>query len=130
MVLSPIEYYKTHLTIINPLLPVKLTPKEIELLSYFMLLNGSISKDRFGTTGKRMVRDRMKISAASMSNYMKSLINKGFINDNEILNILYPDYTEQLYQFKLVKDLSKRLQLQAQIQNKKQNKKNKIKKQI
>ncbi len=99
--LSSFDYYSTHLRIINPLLPVHLTPKEIELLANFMSLNGSISEDRFGTTAKRIIKNKMKIQSAGISNYMKSLKSKGFINGNNIIAILYPDKNEQLYNFKL-----------------------------
>ena len=35
-------------------------------------------------------------------NYLRSLKDKRFINDGEIIPILFPDTGEQLYQFKLV----------------------------
>ena len=91
-----------HLEIINPLLPVSLTPKEIEVLSSFMSLQGDISKDRFGTTARKMVQQSVGLSVAGMSNYMKSLKSKGFITGNKILPILFPTNGEQDYQFKLV----------------------------
>jgi len=103
LILDKFNYYKTHLMIINPLLPINLTPKEIELLTHFMVLNGSIAHDRFGTTGRKLVKERMKLSSASMSNYMKGLRDKGFINDNEIISILFPDTQKQEYYFKLTK---------------------------
>ncbi len=102
MSLSRLEYFSTHLRIINPLLPVTLTPKEIELLANFMSLDGIIASDRFGTTAKKIIKERMKIKAAGISNYMKSLKNKGFIINNEILPILFPNGHEQTYQFKLI----------------------------
>ena len=96
------EYYVTHLQIINPILPVKLTPKEIELLANFMCLNGSIAEDRFGTTARGIVKSKMNITTAGVSNYLKSLKDKGFVKQNDILPILFPQAKEQMYQFKLV----------------------------
>lgn len=100
--ISTLEYYSTHLKIINPLLPVQLTPKEIEILAHFMSFNGSISNDRFGTTARNIVKKKMNITTAGVSNYMRSLKNKSFIIGNDILPILFPENGEQLYQIKLI----------------------------
>ena len=100
--LDTLEYYTTHLKLINPLLPIQLTPKEIEILANFMSFNGTIAQDRFGTTARKIVEGRMNLSTAGVSNYMKSLKDKGFVGGNVILPILFPDNGEQLYQFKLV----------------------------
>ena len=100
--LDTVGYYATHLKIINPLLPVQLTPKEIEILANFMSLNGSISSNRFGSTARKIVKEKMEISTAGVSNYMRSLKDKGFITDDIILPILFPENGEQLYQIKLI----------------------------
>ena len=102
--LSPFDYYSTHLKIINPLLPVNLTTKEIELLANFMMLTGSISEERFGPTGKKIIMSKMNISSAGISNYLRSLKQKGFIIGNDILSILYPEERQQGYNFKLIKN--------------------------
>jgi len=101
--LSTLEYYDKHLNVINPFLPVKLTGKEIEVLSHLMSFTGTISEDRFGTTARNIVKKRLNISNAGISNYISSLKKKGFINDkNEILSILFPNDKEQSYQFTLL----------------------------
>jgi|FLOH01.1.fsa_nt_gi DNA-binding MarR family transcriptional regulator len=100
--LGTLDYYNTHLQIINPLLPIHMTPKEIEILANFMSLNGTIAEDRFGTTARNMVKSKMNLSNAGISNYMKSLKDKGFIEKNTILPLLFPENGEQLYQFKLI----------------------------
>lgn len=104
------EYYITHLSLINPLLPVKLTPKEIEVMAIFMSFTGDLELDRFGTTGKALVRQRLNLSHPGLANYMKSLLTKGFIrreNGNlQILPILHPEKDFQLYQIKLVKNVT------------------------
>lgn len=101
------EYFKVHLSIVNCFLPIKLTPMEIEVVSSFIALSGDIAKDRFGTTAKKIVREKLKISPAGMSNYIKTLRDKGFIISNsekelDILPILFPEEKEQLYLFKLI----------------------------
>ncbi len=100
--LGSLEYYNTHLQIINPLLPIHLTPKEIEVLAYFMSFDGVMEVDRFGTTARKIVKEKLNLSNAGISNYMKSLKTKGFISDNDILPILFPSNGTEQYQFKLV----------------------------
>ena len=104
--LSNRDYYKTHLSIINALLPVKLSPREIDVLSMFMSFNGDLGKDRFGATAKKFVRKEFNLSHSGLANYMKSLMGKGFIKKEGdsviILPLLKPNIKYQLYQFKLV----------------------------
>lgn len=100
--LGNLEYYNTHLQVINPLLPVQLTPKEIEILAQFMSFNGTLADDRFGTTARKIVKEKMNLSNAGVSNYMKSLKSKGFITGNFIVPILFPENRTQEYNFKLV----------------------------
>lgn len=95
------DYYTKHLAIINPLLPEHLTPREIEVLACFMSLDGSISTDRFGTTARKFVMNRVGLTLPGLSNHLKSLRDKGFIKDSVILSILFPREDEQEYQFKL-----------------------------
>lgn len=101
------EYYKIHLNIINAFLPIKLTQRELEVLSLFMSFRGDLAEQRFGSTAKSIVRKKLNISSPNLSNYLKSLIDKGFIvkktvNEYDILPILQPENTEQMYNFKLI----------------------------
>lgn len=104
--LDKIGYYVTHLTIVNALLPVKLTQKEIEVLAWFMSFDGDIAKERFGTTARKMVREALAISHQGLSNYMNSLTTKKFLIEGkdgiEILPILHPNKSEQTYMLKLI----------------------------
>lgn len=107
--LSKMDYYTTHLFLINAMLPIKLTTKEIEVLALFMSFDGDLAKDRFGTTAKKLVRENMnpKISHAGLSNYISSLENKKIIQKNkegkfEIRSLFNTNSEEQIYQFKLV----------------------------
>lgn len=104
--LSKIEFFTTHLSLINCLLPVKMTNKEVELLANFMLLEGDIAEYRFGPTAKKVVMKALNISPSGMSNYIKSLTEKGFLIEKgdimTIWEILEPNREEQIYMFKLV----------------------------
>lgn len=81
-----------------------MTDMEATVLAEFMTLEGDIAKDRFGTSARKIVKQKLGLSSAGLSNYMKTLNEKGFIiNDKtEILPILIPDKEEQVYQFKLI----------------------------
>lgn len=107
--LSKDQYYESHLSIVNCILPVKLTPTEISVLAAFMSLNGDIGKDRFGTTARKMVKKKLGISASGLSNYLRDLKNKEFLLEEKekeytILPLLFPEEKEQLYLFKLVNE--------------------------
>lgn len=72
-------FYAKHLEIINPFLPIKLTPKEIDVLSAFIALEGELAEDRFGTTGRKIVMKKLGITPGGLGNYLKSLKTKGFV---------------------------------------------------
>lgn len=97
------RYYEVHLAIINPLLPVKMTPKEIEVLAHFMSLTGDIANDRFGTSARKIVKKNLGLSDGGLGNYFKALRDKGCIieNDTKVNPILIAQPKEQKYNFKL-----------------------------
>lgn len=103
--LSREEYYKKHLFLINHILPIQMTPREAEVLAAFMSLEGDIARDPFGTSGRKIVREKLNISAGGLGNYLEQLKTKGFIVDNNkelsIISILIPEKKIQGYQFKL-----------------------------
>lgn len=103
--LSKDEYYKKHLLIINHILPVQMTPKEAEVLAAFMSLEGELAEVPFSTTGRRIVRRKLGISAGGLGNYLDKLKKKNFIlesgNDLKILPILIPERNSQGYEFRL-----------------------------
>ena len=104
-------YYKLHLEIINSVIPVKMTDKEIEVLASFMSLDSSITEDdMFNSFARKKVKEKLNnMSAGGLGNHLKSLIDKGFLNKKEITNrisikeFLIPEENNQGYQFKLVK---------------------------
>ena len=104
------EYYTMHLQIVNAVLPVKLTDKELEVLSAFMGLDKNIIEENyFNPVARKKVLKRLDLSAAGLSNHLKSMINKGFLTKNNITNVitikefLLPEEDGQGYQFKIVK---------------------------
>lgn len=101
------KYFTTHLEIVNSVLPIKLTPKEIEILAIFMSFTGELGEDRFNTMGKKIVRGKMGLSHPGLGNYIKALQKKGFLRKEKngklkILEILFPEIEEQYYQFKII----------------------------
>lgn len=108
LTLSESEYFTTHLSIINPMLPKQLTPKEIEVLGAFMSLKGDIANvDRFGTSCRKIVKSKLELSDGGLGNYIKSLKEKGFILMGEqdimyIPKVLFAEPETQGYMFKII----------------------------
>lgn len=105
VLLEQYDYYATHLSLINCVLPVKLKPKEIEVLSHFMSFKEDPENERFSSHNRKIVRNRLNISHGGLSNYINSLRDKKFLigrgKDVQILPLLMPDNLEQTYMFKL-----------------------------
>jgi hypothetical protein len=104
------QYYIYHLSIINPFLPVELTPKEREVLGTFMSFKGELAdKDRFGTSFRKEVKSTLTMSDGGLSNHLSSLKNKGAIKEDlngniQVASILLPEEKQQNYQFKIVQE--------------------------
>lgn len=104
------EYYIYHLSIINPFLPVELTPKEREVLGTFMSFKGELAQqDRFGTSFRKAVKSMLSMSDGGLSNHISSLKSKGAIQEDlqgimQIAPILIPEERQQFYQFKIVQE--------------------------
>lgn len=106
------EYHTTHLNIINSIFPKKLTVKEIEILSEFMSLDNSITGiDMFNTYARKIIKENLKMSSGSLSNHLKSMLDKDFLTKDKITNrisireFLIPNEDWQGYQFKIVKQV-------------------------
>lgn len=103
--LEKIDFYSTHLSIINCVLPVKLNPKEIEVLSHFMAFDEDHENERFSSHNRKIVRNRLNISHGGLSNYIGSLKDKKFLTgrgkDVNIFPLLMPDSKEQTYMLRL-----------------------------
>lgn len=110
--LNKYDYFKVHLNIINSVLPIKLTNKEIEVLAGFMSLEGELAKDPFCTYGRKVVMEQIGMkSVNSMCNYINHLTNKKFLLRDEItgklsiLPILVPNSEKQEYRFEIIKNI-------------------------
>jgi hypothetical protein len=104
--LKEAEYFIYHLSIINPFLPVELTPKEKQVLGTFMSFSGDIAeKNRFGTTCRKIVKEKLNMSDGGLSNHLAKLKEKeAIIEVNNMLVIssfLVPSKKQQNYQFKI-----------------------------
>lgn len=107
--LDEVDYYVKHFEIVNAVLPVKMTQKEIEVLGNFLSLKGDlVDVDRFGTTARKIVKERMGLQDGGLGNYIKSLKDKGFIKEIEgkldILPFLKVNDKSQIYMFKIEKN--------------------------
>ena len=110
LVLPRLKYYETHLSLLNCILPVKMTPMEVKVIASFMSLTGEIAKYRFGPTAKKMVMNSIDtdkpLSPAGLSNYIVSLKKKRFLREEgdivTIYPLLIPEENEQAYKFMLV----------------------------
>lgn len=105
--LNRLEYYITHLKIINSIVAFELTDKEIHILSHFLSMEGDIRNDLFGTTSRKLVREQCNITLSGLTNYLNSLqIKKCVIRDNDNRLRLHPilniDSTEHTYTLKLI----------------------------
>jgi hypothetical protein len=104
--LGRLDYYETHLSLINCVLPVKLTPMEITVLAAFMSLEGDIAEYRFGPSAKKLIMNRLNLKPSGLSNYLKQLKDKEALTERgdviHILPILHPEKDQQDYMFRLI----------------------------
>lgn len=111
------NYYETHLSLINNVLPepARMTPTEIRVLARFMALKGDLAVYRFGPTAKKVVMAELNLSAQGLSNHLGNIRDKDLIYDirdknvvhdtiyiTTISPILFPDEREQVYNIKLI----------------------------
>lgn len=102
-------YYLKHLQIVNQIIPNPMSQKELEVLSKFMALTGDLTRNRFSTTGRKIVMEKLDLSPGGLGNYLKSLEEKGLIYKNdfhafEIKEFLLPESNNQGYQFKIIRN--------------------------
>jgi hypothetical protein len=105
---SRLEFYELHLAIINPLLPNKLTEKEILILASFMSVDEKlVEDDRFNSVVRKKVMQKHNLSAGGLGNYLKSMIKKGFLSKSKITgrikikDFMLPKSNVQGYEFKI-----------------------------
>lgn len=97
------NYYRVHLELINPILPVRLSDRELLVLSCMMGVGDCFSKE-----GRKKVREKMGLSFGSLTNYIRQLKDKGFIlgedGDYRINGLIVPNGDSQEYYFKIVRN--------------------------
>lgn len=105
------EYFKKHLEVINPFIPTKFTPMEMKVLTAFMNLEGEeVEETRFNPTTRKKVMEELGLSAGGLGNYLRSLVDKGFITKSKytktlsVVDYLIPEEKGQGYQFKIERD--------------------------
>ena len=108
--LSPSDYYTMHLQITNAIFAVKLTAKELEVLAAFMSLDPAITKEgHFNPVARKIVRTKLNLVPAGLSNHLREMINKGFLTRNSITKVitiktyLLPEEDGQGYQLRIQK---------------------------
>ena len=70
------DYYKNYLNVLNVFLPKKLTNKEIDMVACILtmeLLETLKEKD------KKILSEKLNCSESNVYNYLKSLIEKGYM---------------------------------------------------
>jgi len=106
--LNRLDYYITHLKIINSVVALDLTNKEINVLAHFLSMEGDIRNDLFGTTSRKLVREKCGITLSGLTNYLDSLQSKKCINKDDTGKLsLHPiinigSNTEHIYTLKLI----------------------------
>lgn len=102
------KYFEMHLSILNAILPAKLTDKELEVLSAFMSLDESITQENmFNSEARKRVMKKLNLQPAGLSNHLGSMIAKGFLVKNEVTKLisvkhfLLPEKDGQGYQLKI-----------------------------
>ena len=102
------KYFATHLSILNAILPAKLTDKELEVLSAFMSLDETITQENmFNSEARKRVMKKLNLQPAGLSNHLGSMILKGFLVKNDVTKLitvkkfLLPEKDGQGYQIKI-----------------------------
>ncbi len=104
-----IDYYKAHLEVINPLLPIGLTNKEIDVLSFLMKFNSELKGKLDGLEEdvyRLYLRKELGMTSAALYNHIDRLVAKGAIEDRDtgaINSILLPNDNSEEYYIKIIK---------------------------
>ena len=82
-------FYMKYLQLLNPIFPVELSLKEIEVLSSFMALDKSIIGESIvNTLSRKLVKNKLELSSAGLTNYISSIVSKGYLIKNPLTGIL------------------------------------------
>jgi len=102
-------FYVKYLQLLNPLFPVELTMKEIEVLSSFMALDKSIiGESIINTLSRKLVKNKLGLSSAGLTNYITSIVDKGYLIKNPLTGILklnpYVNVDSDILKFEIILD--------------------------
>lgn len=105
--LNELEFYQTHLKVLNAVLPINITNKEIEILAEFMTLPKELTNGNlFNTQARKNVSEKLSLKEGGMNNHIKNMKKKGLIigntNELKIAPALIPSNKVQGYDFKLI----------------------------
>ncbi len=85
MSFNRLEYFKKYIEIVSIILNVPLVEMEINVLASFLSLDKGITEDyMFNTVARKKVMESLKLSPGGLSNYIRSLISKGYLLKSEI----------------------------------------------
>jgi hypothetical protein len=107
--LSEEDFYCKHFELVGLILDNPLSSMQNKILSQFVIesTNGK-KKDIFNTISRKKVKEKFKLSDAGLSGYIKSLIEKGYIQKDKSTEKVYihekllPDNQLQGYKLKLI----------------------------
>ena len=102
--LSQVDYYRMHIMIVSSFLPVRLTDREIDVLSQFLSFKGEFAEDRFGPSQRKIVMDRLGMKPPNLSKHLKTLRQAGVIKGGKVIDHFVPHSDVQLYKFQLVNE--------------------------
>ena len=102
------EFIELHLSTLNALMPVKFTDKEIKILAHFLSVDDKlVEDDRFNSLIRKRVMFEHRLSAGGLGNYLKSMIDKGFLTRSQVTgrikvqSFLMPDQPKQGYEIRI-----------------------------
>lgn len=79
-----LDYYIQNLNLINTLLGIGMTEKEIAIVAHFLNLPYNVKLEGFlDTYSKKLIRENLNLSNAGLSNYIKNLTMKKVLDRDE-----------------------------------------------
>jgi len=109
LTLSTYNYFRTHLKMLAIIFPsLQMTDGETNVLAGFMEIEDKVLYG-FSTEARQVVKNKLGLGAAGLSNYLRQLKDKklivNVIVDNKVKLVirkeLYPNKDKQAYLFKL-----------------------------
>lgn len=119
---NPLQAFEQYLSLVNPIVPDKLKPLEMKVLSIFMYINYTnreLSKDKrdliiFSKDTKRRICRKLVISEDAVNNVISSLYKKKYLSKDKKYKVFMPFDGEKInliYRIKLTNELDTNLEL-------------------